>query len=228
VRILFTLLALPVLLLLCALAAYRVPLPAALGGSRDLVAAAAAGLLGLGYLAGLLAYLSLFLRRAGRALDPVLTPSGLVAGWEFPLGRRYSGTLDGRGVEVRYRPAYALQPARLDVTVDAQPGQRLAASAGPQRPLLDCRDCPRLDVPELGSVRVYARDEARARALLARPEAQAALVRLLDAPAASGTRELYLQPERVWFRARLRRVMEAEVMAWLDDVLLLAGAGERI
>jgi len=228
VRILFTLLALPVLLLLCALTVYRMPLPAALDGSRDLVAAVAAGLLGAGYLAGLLVYLALSLRRAGRVLDPVLTPSGLVAGGEFPLGRRYSGTLDGRGVELRYRPAYALQPARLDVTVDAQPGQRLAASAGPQRPLLDCRDCPRLDVPELGSVRVYARDEARARALLARPEAQEALMRLLEAPGASGTRELYLQPERVWFRARLRRVRETEVVAWLDDVLLLAGAGERI
>jgi hypothetical protein len=228
VRILFTLLALPILILLCALIAYRVPLPAALDGSRDRVAAIAAGLLGVGYLAGLLVYLSLSLRRAGRALDPALTPSGLVAGWEFPLGRRYSGTLDGRDVEVRYQPAYALQPAHLDVTVVAQPGQRLAASAGPQRPLLDCRDCPRLEVPGLRGVRVYAQDEARAHALLAHPEAQEALVRLLEAPDASGTRALYLQPERVWFRARLRRVTETEIVAWLDDVLLLAGAGERI
>jgi hypothetical protein len=228
VRILLTLLTLPVLLALCTLIAYRVPLPAALDGSRDSISAGAIGILGAGYLVGLSAYLFLSVRRAGCALDPVLTSSGLDAGWEFPLGRHYSGTLDGRTADVRYRPAYALQPARLDITVDAQAGQCLSACAGPQRPLLACRDCPRLEVPALRGIRVHARDQTRARALLARPEAQEPLTRLLDVRDTSGTRELYVQLKQVWFRAHLRRPAEAEIVAWLDDVLLLAGASEQI
>ena len=228
-RILILLLALPILLLLCALTAYRAPLPAALAGSRDLIAAASSGLLGLGYLAGLLVYLLVSLRRSGRTLDPVLLPRGLSPAWAPPLGRRYTGAREGRAVEVIYRPAFALQPANLDLTVQGPMGQRLALSAGPQRPLLDCRTCPRIKVPGLHGIQVYAGNEPRARAWLAQAPVRAALVRLLASPDAAGVRELYVQPERVWLRARLRGT-GSEIAVWVGDALpamcALSGAGE--
>jgi hypothetical protein len=217
-RILILLLVLPALLALCAVTLYAIPLPVRWSASRDLIAAVGAGLLGAGYLAGLLVYLLVFLRRASRTLDPALLPLGLVARPEFPVGRRYSGAIDEHTVQVTYRPAYALQPANLDVTVFAQLGQQLAATAGPQRPLLDCRNCPRIEFPDLPGMQLYAADESRARALLAHPGVQSALIRLLDAPNASGTRELYVQPDRICFRARLRMSAE-QTVGWLNDVL---------
>jgi hypothetical protein len=214
-RILIALLALPVLLLLCILTVYRMPLPAALDGSRDLTAAVVAGFLGLGYLAGLLVFVLASLRRAGRALDPALFPLGFVPESTFSLQRGYAGQLDGRTVEIRYHPAYALQPATLDLTVRAQPGQRLAASTGLQRPLLDCRDCPRVEVSGLPGIQLYAADEAHARAWLAHPAVQPALLCALDGP---GVRELYLQADRVWLRAHLRMPGD-EIAAWMKDAL---------
>jgi hypothetical protein len=215
VRILILLLVLPILLLLCVLTVYWMPLPAALSGSREQVAAAAAGLLGAGYLACLLSYLLLSLHRASRALDTTLLPLGLAARREFPMGRRYSGKIAGRDVEVLYRPAYALQAARLDVEVAAQLDLRLAATAGLQRPLLDRRNCPRIDTLGLPGIQVYAADEERARAWLAPSETQSILIFLLEGPS---TRELYVQPGRIWFCARLRTPAN-HTAAWLDDLL---------
>jgi hypothetical protein len=229
VRVFFFLLPLPILILLCALTVYRMPLPAALAGSRDLVAAVAAGLIGMGYLGGLLVYLLFFLRRAGRALDPALAQGSLHPTWTPLGGRHYTGEINGRDVEARYRPAYALQPAHLDVTVHAPLGQRLALSTGSQRPLLDCRDCPRIEVPGLPGIRVYAADEFRAHAWLTQAPVQAALARLLAPADGAGVGELYVQPDQIWLRARLR-MAESELAAWAKDALpalsALAEAGE--
>jgi hypothetical protein len=76
-----------------------------------------------------------------------------------------------------------------------------------------------LEVSNLPGIQIYAADEARARAWLADESVQAALVRLLAAPDARGACELYVQPERLWFRARLRRKTEGEIAAWVADVL---------
>jgi hypothetical protein len=208
VRILIFFLVLPVLVFVCALIVYRMPLPARLDGSRDLIAAIAAGLTGMGALAGLVVYLLVSLRHASRILEPTLTGLGLDARWSL-LGRRYTGTLAERSTRVTYRPAFALQPARLDVSMAAQLDQRLAAGTGPQRPLLDCRDCPRLEVPGLPGIGIYAPDEARTRAWLDRPGVEPALFRALGGLGVSGTSELYLQPERLWLRARFRAPADA-------------------
>ena len=50
--------------------------------------------------------------------------------------------------------------------------------------------------------------------------------RVLDAGGGSG--ELYLQPNRVWFRSHPREPTEARFEAWLEDLQALAGTGEGI
>jgi hypothetical protein len=223
VRILLALLALPLLLLACALVAYRVPMPASLSGSRDLVAAVAAGIAGIGYLLGLGAYLLGSLRRSARALDPILEPLGLIGGPYAGFGRRYTGVLEGQEVEVRYLPAHRLQPARLDLAVEAEIGVRMAV--GRQRPLLDCRDCPRLALGDEFPYRVYARDEHAARRLLSGTAPRRALDRLMDVP---GAPTLYIQPGQAWLRARpwrtaaLPREAGPEIDGWLRALVRLA------
>ena len=217
-QILLWLLILPILLVLCALAAYRVPLPISLSGSRDLIAALSAGVLGAGYLLALAFYTLWSVGRAQRALDPILEPLGLAASGTAGLGRRYTGELEGRAIEVRYLAAQALYAARLDVTVEAGPGTRMAV--GRQRPLLDCRDCPRLDGIEGGSYEVYAEDVEAARRWLGDPAVQAALDQLMEAN--RGGAELYVQPDRLWFRVRPRGDVRAEVEAWVQALVRLA------
>jgi hypothetical protein len=222
VRILLLLLVLPVLLLLCILTVYRLPLPPLLSGSRDLVAALSAGLVGIGYLLALTFYLLWSLRHSAQALDPVLEPLGLVGRGYAGFGRQYAGVLEGRAVEVRYFPAQAMRAARLELAVEAQTGTRIAV--GWQRPLLDCRDCPQLDLGGGALYRVYAQDPLAARQWLADPETRATVDRLMDA---EGTPVLYVQPERLWFRVHPWQAAVRQIEDWLDDLLLLASAGEQ-
>lgn len=216
-QILLWLLILPILLVLCILTAYRVPLPTSLAGSRDLVAALTAGVAGIGYLLALALYLLWSLRRSARGLDSILEPMGLVGSRYAGFGRRYTGLVEGRQVEVRYLPSYALHATRLDVTVDAELGMRMAVST--ERPLLDCRNCPRLYLGENVPYRVYAQDQLAAQQWLAHPEVWAALGGLMDV---EGTPALYMQPDRLWFRVRPRHVSGAEIEEWLWELVRLS------
>lgn len=218
-RILLILVALAILLFLCILTAYRVPLPTSLHGSRDRIAAVTAGLVGLGGLATLVLYLIGSLRRSARALDPVLEPLGIVGSGYAGFGRRYTGILEGWEIEVRYFPAHGMRAGRLDLAVEGEWSTRMAV--GWQRPLLDCRDCPRLNLGKDLLYTVYAQDDRAARALLADPAARAALDRLMDA---RGGAALYVQPERLWFRVRPWRMEGAPIERWLQDLVCLAQA----
>ena len=230
-RILLLLLVPPVLLFLCALAMMWIPLPhpfpSALSGERNQMSAIVTGVLGAGYLVGLAVYVVSAFLRAGRFLDPVLASVGLASESYLVFGRRYRGMVQGREVEVHFLPARGVSPALLNVHVGADLGTRMAV--GHSRPLLDCRDCARLEVPgaEFGELHVYAQEEESARRLLADSASRDALARLLDNQRSSGFCEIYLQPERVWLRARPKGMTEGRFQQWFDDLLVLAEAGER-
>jgi hypothetical protein len=217
-HVLLLLLALPISLLACIVIAYAVPLPAALSESRDLVAAVGTGVAGIGYLLGLTLYLLRSIWRASRALDAVLEPLGLVGRTHAVFGRSYTGGIRGRHVEVQYTPPFALQGARLDVRVEARSDTRMAM--GRQRPLLDCRDCPRVALAENLPYAIYTKDAGAARRLVAHPAARAALDRLL---AVEYTSSLYVQPNRLWFRTRPRKANTGRVKRQLDALVALAG-----
>jgi hypothetical protein len=220
----------PVILFILALAMILVPLPHSFPEAKSLertrVAAITTGVLGALYLIGLTVYTVSWFLQAGQALDPALIPLGLTAEGYMGFGRRYHGELDGRQVEITYQPPQTIRPALLNITVDADVGAR--AAMAPQRPLLDCVDCPPVDVEgtALSQLLVVAEDEAWIWHLLAEPANAAALSRLLVDQETSGTWELYFQPERVWLRAHPRQLTGAHLRQLLDDLLSLAGAAE--
>jgi hypothetical protein len=212
----------PILLIFaCAMVILWVPLPAPapapLSKARNLAAAITVGVVGMAYMIGLTVYLIAAFVDAGKALDPALTPLGLTPERYMLAGRRYRGTIEGRHVEVRYTPAQNINLAVLEMYVSADTGMRLAL--GRQRPLLDCQDCPRVEVAGAGlaGIQVFCQEEARARSLLADPATRAAVARLLP-----GQQALYVQPDQVWFRAHSRHMQADVVHEWLDDLLLVA------
>ena len=230
-RILLLLLVPPILLFSCALIMMWIPLPhpfpPALSGGRNLISAIVTGFLGAGYIVGLAIYVVSSFLRAGRILDPVLTPAGLVSESYMIFGRQYHGVIEERVVEVNFVPSQAVWPDQLNVRVSADLGTRVAI--GQQRPLLDCRDCGRLEVAgaELGGLQVYAQEEGSARRLLADPGSRGVLARLLDDQKRLGFREVYLQPDKVWLRAHPRGMTAGRFQQWFDDLLALAEAGEK-
>ena len=229
---LFLMLLLPVLLFGCALWMLWMPLPRpfppALSGGRNRMAAVVTGVLGMGYVAGLGVYATSHFVRAGRVLDPSLTTAGLTPQGYLLLGRRYRGEIGGREIEVTFMPAQVIRPAQLNVTVSADLGARIAL--GQERPLLDCRDCARLDVVGTAweGLHVYARDVPRARRLLDDATAREIVTRILDDRAGRGLREIYVQPDRVWLHARPYALTAAQFESWFRDMLVLAEVGETL
>jgi hypothetical protein len=184
------------------------------------------GVLGALYLVGLTVYIVSSFLQVGQTLDPTLTSLGLTAEGYMGFGRRYYGELNGRRVDITYQPPQAIRSALLNVTVDADVGTR--AAMVPRRPLLDCTDCPAVDVEiaELGHLLIVAQDEAWLQHLLAEPANAAVLLRLLGDQETPGTSELYFQLERVWLRAHPQQLAEAQLRRLLDDVISLAEAAE--
>jgi hypothetical protein len=82
---------------------------------------------------------------------------------------------------------------------------------------------------DLAGLQVYGEDERWVRRLLSEPTNSATLRCLLGEQARDGLRELYVQPDRLWLRARpSARVTAARVGQWLDDLLALASAVEAV
>jgi hypothetical protein len=227
-HVLFLVLVLPVLLLACALLMMGMPLPRpfppAMSRGRNLLAAVATGMMGLGYLAGLAVYAVAHFVRAGRVLDPVLVAAGLEPQGYLLVGRQYRGVIEGREVNVTFIPAQVIQSAQLTVTVSADLATRIAIAR--ERPVLECRGCAPLEItdPSWEGLQIVAQDEAAARRLLSDPTGRAVVRRLFGG---WGLRELYLQPERVGLRARPRALTAAQFDQVFEDMLALAAAGER-
>jgi hypothetical protein len=191
------------------------------------MAAILTGILGASYLIGLAVYVITSFLQAGRALDPVLTPAGLVSESYLAFGQRYRGVIQGREVEVTFLPSQGVSAAQLNAYVSASLGTQVAIAR--RKPLLDCGDCPRVNLDEspLGGFQVYSRNGEYARRILAESEVRGALQRLLDDGDVVGSREVYFQPERVWLRARPRGLTEGLFRQWLDDLIALAKTGEK-
>lgn len=230
-RILLAILLAAVLVPVCALVMMWFPLPPSFpppfSGERDLMSAVGTGILGIGYLIVLATYVIGSVRQAGYVLGSQIAATGLRSEDILLFGRRYQGIVRGRGVEATVFPPYGLSRALLNVYVSADLGTRMAVSRG--KPLLDCSICPRVDVggDDLRGYHVYAQDEERARWLLADTESRAALIRLLDGSGDRGLWELYLQPDRIWLRARPAATADGQFQGLLDALLVPADRGEK-
>jgi len=230
-RVLLLIVVPSVLLLACALIVLWIPLPGPFpplfSDGRNLPAAIITGVLGIGIIVGLAVHVVSSFLRAGRGLDPALEAVGLVSERYLAFGRRYRGAVDGRDVEVTSLPGYGVRSPQVDLSVAADLGFRMAV--GRQRPLLDCRDCPLLNLepPGWAGLQVYAEDAELARRLLEDPASAAALQRLMDGGETPGLVEVYVKLERIWLRVRAQAVTGEQFERWFDDLLALAEAGER-
>jgi hypothetical protein len=200
------------------------PSPLAFSAARNRAAAMAVGLLGLGYLVVLGVYLVGSFLGSGRTFESTLVAQGLTSQAHGLFGRSYAGEIEGRHVSVTYLPAPALWPAQLDIRVTAEAAIR--AAMGMSRPLLDCRDCPRVrvDQPELEGLQVYAENGDRVANLLADPLAVGSLRSLLLEARAN---QLYVRPDALWLRARPRGLAESDLQRWLDDLRVVADVIEN-
>ncbi len=231
-RILLLIFLLPILLLACALITLWIPLPhpfpEALSSERNLISAIATGILGLSYLVGLTIYVISFFLQAGRILDPILAPSGLISESYMGFGRQYRGAIEGRQVEINFLPPQGIRSALLNVHVHAELGTKIAIKR--KKPLLDCADCPHVGIEEnsLGQVQMYAQKEECARSLLSDAASIDALSRLMLDQKTLGFREIYWQPDRIWFRAHPQGVTEEQFQQWFEALLELAEASEQV
>jgi hypothetical protein len=124
-------------------------------------------------------------------------------------------------------PGHGLRSPLLDLRVAADLELRVAI--GERKPLLDCGEYPRMDGSELGlgSLQIFTEEAGPVRELLAEPTINACLMRLISGQEWRSLRELYIQPGRIWLRARLSpRVTRAQIEGWFDDMLGLAQGAE--
>ncbi len=229
-RLLFHMLILPIFILICAVLMMWLPLPdflpPALSNGRNLAAALAAGALFMGNLVWMALYVIGSLLQYSRAVDHAFVPLGLEAQAYLLFGRQYHGLFQGRQVDITF--VRGRWSTALNIYVAAPLDTR--AAIGAKRPLLDCRDCPRLalSIPGLHDVQIFAQDEAWTRNLLADATVQAALSRLMAGQKLLGQGELYIQPDRIWSSSRPQRVDAAVFRQWFEDLMTLVEAAKAL
>ena len=85
------------------------PFPDPLSADRSLMAAVITGILGLGYLVGMLFYVTSRFRKSSRRMDSIIYRKGLRPGPYMLFGRRYVGFLNKIPIDVNFIPARGVQ-----------------------------------------------------------------------------------------------------------------------
>ncbi len=222
---------LPIVLFGVALLILWIPLPPAFpeafSQGRNLMAAVLTGLLGLGYLGGITVYVISSFSRAGQALDILCEAEGLSPQGASLWGRRCQGNVQNHTVTLHFNPAQGVRAAKLDIYVAAESHARIAL--GMKRPLLDCRQCEAITLkgPEWADIHILAADPEQACAWLTQSQVQDVITSLLNSSQQLGSRDVYIQPERIWLRAHLSaNVTEKAIQEWLRNLLTLADLKE--
>jgi hypothetical protein len=190
------------------------------------------GLFLLLMIGGSLGGLFLVTRRRAHWLDNTFTPLGLAGRSYMLTGRQYQGVVAGRQVEVKLMRGPMLSiyletplPTRLNIGEASRAGQAIARTFGHEAMAA---------TPGLEELAVYAADEAWASSLLARPDAQALLRRLVLGESNFLIQQVHLQSGS--FLLRLYRskglfnftIQPEEARRWLDDLLALATIAESL
>lgn len=196
------------------------PFPPALSSARSQIVAVITGVLGIIYLIAVVIYVFAVVSQAGSAFDKLFTSRGLSSQGYMGVGKQFRGELSGRAIQVDYVPGYRMKRALLEIYVSAETKQRIAIST--ERPLLDCRDCSEVGIADV-DLKIYSNDGQWILGFLSDTENRELLYRLLRENMSYSFRELYIQPERLWFRAHIEPgVSEQEVEGWFDSLLILS------
>lgn len=180
-------------------------------------------------------FLAWRIRRRSDHLDAAFTPLGLTGERVMLTRRSYHGQFRGRRARVNFRRGPTLEcflatPLQTRLSID-EPDRMTTTLAGwtGRQPLA-------FTDPNLAGLRVFARDEAWARALLADPRAQELLQRLIHFPGAflirrveflPGNLALHLHFDRRWLGFEVA-VEPEQARQWLQALADLAEIAETL
>jgi hypothetical protein len=171
--------------------------------------------------------------RRAKQYDSIFAPLGLESKAYMLSGRRYQGTVHGRQMDVKvYRG-----PA-LDMGIDTPLQTKLSVANSDTVSLTLARAFGRealsLSDPAMSGMTVFAQDEAWTRSLLANPEVQDALRRLVLNDSSFLMRQVHLEPGKLrLFLYRSRgmfkfSVSADEVSQWADALFSVARIAESM
>jgi hypothetical protein len=229
-RIIRILYVLPFGLLIIALICYAVPLPASMpqpwSGDRNLFAALVVLFFGLGSLVWLTLFTVRVVWRSAESLQTALTNRGFTLKKAAFYARHYRALIDGKPVDVTFRPAYRLEPWRTEVKIGA--GFVTHMAIGNRKLLLSVQSLTRVSVygKPLDALHIYAADHDTAKRFLAKSEVHNIIIAFLEQLGFVTGWELYLEPNQLRANIRTYQLNPEQVTAWLRSLLELAAAGK--
>lgn len=205
---------------------YAIPLPASMpqpwSGERNLFVSLTALVYGIVSLVWLFLFI---VRVAWRGVDRIETD---LADLGFTLSRRslflrrfnYD---PGKGfpAEVTIRPAYRLEPWRVEIRVESAYDGYLAL--GKHKPLLVKSGMIEIMIDTLpyNEMQILAEDEAAVKQYLSKPEVRDNLSALISQLGAVTGWEIYFEPEKVWTSIRTYQFSNRQVSGWVKSFLQL-------
>lgn len=212
-------------LIIIIIAGYAIPLPPSMpqtwSTERNLFAALAALIYGLISLVWL--YFSL-IRGAWRSAEDISTDLATLGFSlkEKNLFRRRFKTNPGiRPAEVTIRPAYRLEPWRVEIMVE--PAYKGYLALGIRKPLLVNRQMTEILIDALpyNELQILAEGEAAAKLFLTTPAVEDHLTTFISQLGAVSGWEIYFEPKRVWASIRTYHLNNGQVAGWVKSLLQL-------
>jgi hypothetical protein len=210
-------------LMIIIIAGYAIPLPAAMpqawSGERNLFVSLAALLYGLTSLVWLFIFI---VRDAWRSVSEITTD---LAALGFSLSskslffRRFKADPAKSPAEVTIRPAYRLEPWRVEIYVEPAYDGYLAI--GNRKPLLLKRNMTEIVIDHFpySGLKIFTTDEIAALRHLSAPPVIDHFIRFLNQLGAVSGWEIYFEPERVWATIRTYNLRSVQVTGWVASLL---------
>ncbi len=221
-RLLFIL---PVGLIILALVCYGLPLPSAFPppwtSGRSLSAAIITALAGFSGLVWLLVSIVRGVKLSGAIMDVPLAALGLDLETTRLFYRRYRGLVHGRAVDLMMRPAYRLEPWRIEITLKVNAGIILAI--GNRRPLLAGKGSSRLNFSDapFSTFSISAADHDQAVCFLSDLQTIDIFNRFIKSLSGTTGWEVYMEPTRLRANIRAYQFRVDQVSTWVESLTAL-------
>ena len=224
-KILLMILLIPVIILTIALVMNIIPLPEAIDGSRNMIAAVSAGFFSFLYLVWLLVYITYSFRKAGRIFDDLCFKKGLEATSMGFYGRKYSGKINGKKIVIEYFPPRMIQRALLNVFLETRIENGFVISI--KRPLLGevtkrsgpCQEISRI----AGYYNIYSENCKKAFKIISDPDIKKAIEPILSSnDHGNSLKQIYFEDQKIWSRERLSMPSTSQLEDHIKNLLILA------
>jgi len=212
-------------LIVVILVSYAIPLPASMpqpwSGERNLFASLAALLYGLISLVWLYFFIISGAWSNVEEITSELKVLGFLISKKSLFLRRYKTDRGKTAAEVTIRPAYRLEPWRVEIRVEPAYDGYLAL--GKRKPLLIKRGMTELliDAFPYTEMQILAEDEDAAKLFLTFPAVNDHFTAFVGQLGAVTGWEIYFEPGRVWASIRTYHLTTWQVTGWVKSLLQL-------